>query len=166
MTEDDSIHKAELRQHLKDVDKDILKAEQELAALLDLRDWLRGEVETRKSVTLADVRDWLVDCTSGAEEPATVAEIANGIGCSASQLRNKKFLDQLLSQGTIIKVVSDLHPVRYKFDDFEHPIVKPRRYKRKHMRLAYSSGGEVAGTGQQRLRGRKAEIKKGRRGHR
>lgn len=164
---DDSIFRAELKQHLKDVEKDILKMEQELDSLRSLRDWIKGEVETRKKVTLADVRDWLHDCTSGDEEPATVAEIASGIGCSPSQIIRKKFLLTLLNNGTIMKVVSDMSTQshRYKFIDIEHDDLKPpNRYKRKLLRLI--SGGEVSGTSRSKDRGRQAAIRKGRRGHR
>jgi len=128
MNEDDPTM-AEYRALLKDVDRDIASVQQELDELLTTRSFLLEQIEVRKGVTLAQVRDWITDCTGQNLEPATIDEIAQGLGCSVGQLRMKGFLKTLLKQGTIMKVLRD-RKVLYQFNYYDHPQVKPKKYKR------------------------------------
>jgi hypothetical protein len=158
---------------LKDVERDIRDVQREydakLEELYELRAFLQQHIETRRSVTLEEVRDWFTDCTGPGMEPASLDEVAAGLGCSSGQLRAKGYIDKLLTQGTIMKVVLDTagSPVRYQFNYFDHKQIRAGKYKKgERPKLRLVATRAVAGTSGKPRRARKTLIRRHRKGHR
>jgi len=144
---------------LADVRAEIREVERDLTELRATEAWLLGGLETRKRVTVEQVRDWFAENPSHVVSAATLGSL---LGCSAAQVRMR--LEPLLAAGTVIKVISDLPgtPVRYRFDV---PEVGELRAKPERVVRVYS-GGEVAGTARHAGLGRRVAQNKARRGHR
>jgi hypothetical protein len=148
----------EMRDMLRDVRADIKARERELAELRESEAFLASQLETRRRVSLEQVRDWFREHTDIAN-PATIIEVAAGLDCSVGQIAMKGYLDKLVASGTIVLVLSDMDKRhRYRFDAPEHKATKT--FKRQNGRgPRIVSGVPLTGRNNPKVVRRQGKIK-------